>query len=86
MMGWVFHGGTDVYIMSREDGFNMYLYNFIGKIIQNLYAAPFFFFLGLYSIQSLYSPAFFLQTVRFCWMVKWQMRQKNINHACLQPF
>lgn len=44
MMGWVFHGGIDVYNMSREDGFNMYLYNLIGKIIQNLYAAFFFSF------------------------------------------
>lgn len=38
----MFHGGIDVYNMSREDGFNMYLYNLIGKIIQNLYAALFF--------------------------------------------
>lgn len=75
MMGWVFHGGMDVYIMSREDGFNMYLYNLIGKIIQNLCAAP-FFFLGIYPIQSLYSTVFFLQTVRFCWMIKWQMCKK----------
>lgn len=62
MTGWVFRRGKDVYTKSREDGFSPYLYNFIVKIIQNLYAAP--FSLLVYFLFSLLHPVFFFSLNR----------------------